>query len=193
MSHISAIVCTSKIAGFISVNGLSIGPCSIDNAVSIPWDGNTPLFISFAPEGGNYLNTSLMFSNMSNLPQVDNAKMTLWTGVVEIQFNPKRSVVFPPPLLPIELHKDTFYHNDIAYSVSLIDYCGTWLIIDNPDDTKLCEYLSHKTSDYHVDIISNSPVLIQCTSGRKDYVVNSSDESYELHSIGDVACTINDK
>lgn len=182
--HISAIVCQSSVEGFIFVNGFSMGPCSKDNAISIPWDGHTPLLISFTPHGGNYLPTSLAFTTLDSLPVCDNIILTIWTGVVEIMFRPKKIVAYPPPLLPDELKKLQFNHNNQTYTLSLIDYCGIWAILDKQDNTVLCEYLSENIGDFDVKVHFENPILLHLSVEDNHWTITCEDDEFILSNLG---------
>lgn len=182
--YISAIVCQSQVEGFIFVNGFSMGPCSLDSSISIPWDGHTPLLISFTPHGGNYLTTSLAFTSLENLPSCENTILTVWSGVVEVQFMPKKSIVYPPPLLPHELKKITFTYKDIEYTASLIDYCGTWVIVENEEKTLLCKYLSEKIDGCSLVKHYDDPVLLHINIQDYHWVITNENGEFSLCTLG---------
>jgi len=185
--HISAIVCRSAIEGYIFVNGFSMGPCTKESSISIPRDGHTPLFISFSPSGGSYLPTSLAFTTLDSLPVCDNIILTIWTGVVEVEFKPRKSVAYPPPLLPDELKKLTFNYNGSTYTVSLIEYCGIWAILENSESTLLCEYLSDKCEDYDMKIQYEKPVFVHITTAKTHWIILHNEEKFILREIGEYA------
>jgi|GEM_PF-4258512 len=186
--HISAIVCKSSVEGYIFVNGFSMGPCTKESSISIPWDGHTPLFINYTPNGGNYLPTSLAFTTLDSLPVCENIILTLWTGVVEVEFKPRKSIAYPPPLLPDELKKVSFTQNNTVYTVSLIEYCGIWTILETDERTLLCEYLGDKSDKYDMKIQFDNPILVHVMASETHWIISYDDDKFVINEIGQYDC-----
>lgn len=142
MSKLSFIMIHSKCDGMLYINNQYTGNLQNDIPISMPWDEDTKLNIIFYPFGDEYMILCHSLHILDGAIQpCGESIITLWSEVIELELYPRRNYS-PIPLMPIEIDQNIYSLHSMQYSSTIVDYCGTWWIIENGSNPLLCHHLS---------------------------------------------------
>ena len=141
MNKLSFIMIHSKCDGMLYINNHYTGNLQDSIPISLPWDEATRLNIIFYPFGDEYnILCHSLYIEDGMIKPCGASIITLWSEIIELELKPRR-LYAPIPLMPIEIDHNNYIGQGKQFASSVVDYCGTWWIIESRQLTLLCKYL----------------------------------------------------
>ena len=186
MEHITVIMCRSNTDGLLHINGQLSGPCGPNKPISIPWDVTTPLYLCHMPYGVSHAPLSIQLLNRDEgLMPCEGAALIVWPGVLEVILDPSPIMSGPPPLMPQDLGRRTFNTQSGTIVSTVVEYCGTWWVLESPRGTLMCQRISKELVRGNVELIAMNPAAFLFEGESFAAVAGSGSTGFSLLYSGD--------
>ncbi len=188
MDHLTVIMCRSNLDGLLHINGQLGGPCGPTKPISIPWDVYTPLYLSLIPFGGHHAPLCIQLQSRNDeLMSCEGANLIVWPGVLEVILDPKFVMSGPPPLMPQDLGRRTFNTASGSIVSTVVEYCGTWWVLESPHSTLMCQRISTDVVRGNVDLVAMNPAAFLFEGENFAAVAGSGPSGFSLLYAGEAS------
>lgn len=180
MNKLSFIMIHSKCDGMLYINNHYTGNLHNNDPISLPWDDSTKLNILFYPFGDKYnILCHSLYVEDGNIMPCGNSEITMWPELIELELKPQRNYS-PIPLMPVEIDRNVYAGAGKRFTSTIVDYCGTWWIIEEGNTPLMCQHLSDERISGKLTRAIQDPVTLVFNDDKHVSVASYIENQFKL-------------